>query len=552
MPKAYSYIRFSTREQNKGSSIYRQTRQTQKFADRYNLDLQDDSFEDLGVSAFRGDHARSGALAKFIEAVESGKITKGSWLLIESIDRLGRDQLNLAFSRFQHLLSLGITIATIGDNKVFSPNKADDLGEIMVSLVSMSRAHEESVRKSQLSAGAWEKTRENVHKTGSAPAKGGIVPWWLKKKADGTYTVISDRGDAIRQMFRWSLEGYGSTKLAKLMAEHYQHLDPDKAWTSGVISNLTRGKTVLGFWQPRKQELSESGSKRYVPVGDPVRLYPSVIEEGTWLRVQQMRKARDSVTGRAASVEGTPNLFSGLLRCRCGATVRLQHKQSLVCRTGEYGKPCDHRQSVLKQFFEPMVLAALHKYLKEHAIENDSTEALRQELEDEEGKLAVLRQRAKEEEAKADQASLILLEELGNIRERMIAKAQELQRSVEDIKGQITRVQEQRDNLRARLDGNEEDDEDIIEVISGLAGTDEGRHKVSHALRRVVDSMKLSATSRQLEVLFKAPYNTTPLKITWEKPMRGRLKSIKWESKLGGKTESSGMVSTERPKDLAN
>ena len=52
-PKAYSYIRFSTPEQEKGDSLRRQRVNAKKFCEKYNLVLEKKEFIDRGVSGFR-------------------------------------------------------------------------------------------------------------------------------------------------------------------------------------------------------------------------------------------------------------------------------------------------------------------------------------------------------------------------------------------------------------------------------------------------------------------------------------------------------------------
>src|SRR5260370_19931998 len=70
-PKAYSYVRFSTPDQMKGDSFERQTRKAAEYASAHGLDLDTTlTFRDLGVSAFRGKNAQTGALTAFVDAVE--------------------------------------------------------------------------------------------------------------------------------------------------------------------------------------------------------------------------------------------------------------------------------------------------------------------------------------------------------------------------------------------------------------------------------------------------------------------------------------------------
>ena len=88
MPKAYSYIRFSTPEQIKGDSLRRQTMLSEKYALEHNLDLDITlNLKDLGVSAYDRSNITKGALGVFLKLIQDGKIAPGSFLLIESLDR---------------------------------------------------------------------------------------------------------------------------------------------------------------------------------------------------------------------------------------------------------------------------------------------------------------------------------------------------------------------------------------------------------------------------------------------------------------------------------
>ncbi len=80
-PKAYSYLRFSTPDQQKGDSKRRQIELVRRYADTHGLDLDAVlTFHDLGVSAYRGKN-RDAALGAFISAAEDGRVKKGAFLL---------------------------------------------------------------------------------------------------------------------------------------------------------------------------------------------------------------------------------------------------------------------------------------------------------------------------------------------------------------------------------------------------------------------------------------------------------------------------------------
>lgn len=89
-PKLYSYVRFSSVKQREGNSLERQQDTALKIAARYNLELDTTAFHDLGMSAFKGKNAHEGKLSEFIKQI-GVKVPVGSWLVVENLDRISRD-----------------------------------------------------------------------------------------------------------------------------------------------------------------------------------------------------------------------------------------------------------------------------------------------------------------------------------------------------------------------------------------------------------------------------------------------------------------------------
>lgn len=112
MPTAYSYIRFSSPEQAKGDSLRRQIERSAEYARAHGLEL-DHSLRDLGVSGFKGANRHFGALARFLTLVEAAKIERGSYLLVESLDRLSREEVLKALQLFLAIIHGGITVVTL-------------------------------------------------------------------------------------------------------------------------------------------------------------------------------------------------------------------------------------------------------------------------------------------------------------------------------------------------------------------------------------------------------------------------------------------------------
>src|SRR4051812_18370777 len=96
-PTAYSYVRFSSPEQAKGDSRRRQEEVRDAWIAKAGATLDTElSLRDEGVSAFSGGHRTNPdrhALAAFLELVKRGRIQRGSYLIVESLDRLSREHI---------------------------------------------------------------------------------------------------------------------------------------------------------------------------------------------------------------------------------------------------------------------------------------------------------------------------------------------------------------------------------------------------------------------------------------------------------------------------
>jgi hypothetical protein len=90
--KAYVYSRFSSTEQRKGDSLRRQTERAAAWCEGKGIALDETiAYSDLGVSGFRGKNRSEGALSLFLRACEQGRVKRGSFLILENLDRLSRE-----------------------------------------------------------------------------------------------------------------------------------------------------------------------------------------------------------------------------------------------------------------------------------------------------------------------------------------------------------------------------------------------------------------------------------------------------------------------------
>ncbi|AQS61049.1 hypothetical protein AGRHK599_LOCUS2061 [Rhizobium rhizogenes] len=331
--RAYSYVRMSTRKQLRGDSLRRQLERSKTFADEHSL-LLDDSLQDLGVSAWRGRNFKTGALGRFLSMVESGEIPKGSYLLIESLDRLSREAVPDALTLFMAIINAGIIIATLGeDRQIYSRDRLNgDWTKLIIGLAVMSRGHEESQTKSERISAVAKRKREQARE-----GKGhitSITPAWIDAKridANRYEFTLNHHAETVRAIYEMAMRGLGATAIArKLNVDGVPAFKSKDGWYQSIIKALLTRHDVIGTFQPHRMQ----DGKR-VPDGDPIEGYfPAAIEKDLFLRVQAMR-SNPGRPGRKGDMFA--NLFTGLCHCaHCGGPMTMKLSRVKGNENGRY------------------------------------------------------------------------------------------------------------------------------------------------------------------------------------------------------------------------
>ncbi|MFZ3466404.1 recombinase family protein [Vibrio harveyi] len=336
---AYSYIRFSSPQQAKGDSFRRQTKAAREYCDQHDLQLADLTLHDLGLSAYHGNHFEHGVLGEFVKAVQQGKVSQGSYLIVESLDRLSREEVDIAFSRFASILRAGINIVTLQDRKQFTRESLKNTTDILTSILVMLRAFEESETKAKRIKEARDEkhkqARENKKPTGYRP------PDWIKLQ-DGSYQLIPERAAIIKRIFQLNNDGMGAIAIARLLNEEQIPAwgRSKTGWQTSYIKKILKTRTVLGEYQPHLVV-----NKVRTPEGEPIsEFYPPVIDPKTFKLAQQSMTARDKRPGGIRN-NRVNNLFTGLVKCKhCGNTMHFVDKgrppkggQYLLCSLAKTG-----------------------------------------------------------------------------------------------------------------------------------------------------------------------------------------------------------------------
>ena len=342
-PRCYSYIRFSTPEQLKGNSLSRQLDLSREYAKENGLYLDESmTMQDLGLSAYSGEHIKRGALGIFLNMVKAGKVPKDSVLLVESLDRISREQVLDAFDLFTKIIRNGIRIVTFTDGIEYSESTLNaNIGQLMISLTIMSRAYEESLQKSKRIAAAWKNKRKQINEKKLTKTCPG---WLYYDENHQDFKKNEDRCEIVERIFNLSLDGNGIKRIAKILTlEKIPSWKKNTGWFDSYVYRILTNRAVLGEFQPRMHI-----NKKREPVGEPIPDYfPRVISDNLFYQVQDRLKSSASKGGKIATLR---NLFGGLAKCAyCGAPMQFVNKGKppkggtyLVCDSARRGLGCKY------------------------------------------------------------------------------------------------------------------------------------------------------------------------------------------------------------------
>ncbi|CAH1526313.1 conserved hypothetical protein [Vibrio owensii] len=304
MPQAYLYARFSTKRQEDGDSLERQTQLAQEWCSRNDVALSEQTFEDLGVSAFK--EGSKPALSEFIQAVQSQKVPTGSYLLIEDDDRLSRRGWKHTQDLMHDLVNLGIKVVLVKNNREYNASNINDIGDNIVLMVNADRAHKESERKSQLIRAQRSRARENRQVTGKLPA-------WIVRDGDGF--EFNGMRECILELVNHRANGLSLQSVAKTLNKDGYTTSTGADWSSSGVRSIIENRALYGakaYFDTDKA----TGRINKAPIDIQLDIFPSLISFDKWSSIQQKSK---SGAGGRTSRKGA---YSQLLRCgKCGGAL---------------------------------------------------------------------------------------------------------------------------------------------------------------------------------------------------------------------------------------
>jgi hypothetical protein len=335
MKAAYSYTRFSSIGQKGNNSTDRQIEEGRAWYAEHIAPLGiplDETFTDSARSAYKGEHVgKHGDLGRFVAAIQSGAVSKGSILIAENLDRISRQGPKIGRKLLEKIVDEGVDVHVVTQEKKLTygwENRQEDYSVVDGEL---NRAFKESQRKSKIIKAGLKAVK---HKDGWA----GVLPFWLQKidehgktiKGSNGYTIVEipEKADLVREIFRLAAQGLGSKRIM-------QDLDSRGIKCGialGTVGEVLKNRAVLGEHQPL--QYLETGT---VPDGDPVMKFPRVIDQTLFDMVAARLDSKKKVCadGKVRPATGShnsdrpDNLFEGLLHdvtSNPERTLQLQNK----------------------------------------------------------------------------------------------------------------------------------------------------------------------------------------------------------------------------------
>lgn len=492
MAQAYVYVRFSTKQQDKGTSADRQLELCQSFCTRRGWEIVD-VIQDLGRSAWKGHHLSSGALGEFADKVRAGEIAPGTILVVEQLDRLSRLEPRTTQRWMEDLCSLGLRIATVQGEKIFDDDSlrgGSGLIDVLEILIKSQVAHGESKRKSDIMRDAWKRkqddTRKNVVMTTQCPA-------WLEVTRDRKFRVIPERGELVREIYQMAADGLGTRAIAmRLNARKVPTWGKWRAktsaagWTYSYINRILEAPQAEGEYHART--VRKPGERETVE-----SYYPRIVDADLVARARAAKKARVRTGGRTRL--SWHNLFMGMVYCAgCGGRMTLNRPAAngtnsaltkrgyFVCQNASLRRACDRKDFFRYGPFEDAALEAiLHMALEDKHFKRA----------DQSGRLAV-------ELATIDKAVVNKKEEVQRL-VRLLSRQDipEVEIELEGASQELRKLEGERDEVAAQLAAARgsvspaEHLQRVMEIRAAIHAPDEetrlaARAKVHEAIKAVV------------------------------------------------------------------
>ncbi|GGP22120.1 hypothetical protein GCM10010970_23650 [Silvimonas iriomotensis] len=222
--------------------------------------------------------------------------------------------MNLFFSIVQQ----GVICVTLDNGKEWNTDSLNNLGDLIWSMATLFRAHDESRVKSERIKAVHKNAREQKNRSVF-----GRAPGWLRRTKDGqNWEPIPGLVEVVKRVFEMVASGHGGVSIARLANKEKWPVpslsakESKTTWHVTYPTKLVRNRAVIG-----ELEFSISKDGKSLPTGQSEPdWYPRVVEDELFFRANAVLDARQQKPGRRDA--SYRNIFQGVIFCgHCGATL---------------------------------------------------------------------------------------------------------------------------------------------------------------------------------------------------------------------------------------
>ncbi len=479
MKKAYSYSRFSDPRQAKGDSLDRQLSAAREYAAEHGLELDTSLRPDEGLSGYTGKNRSKGSLGDFLKMVEGGRVAKGSFLLVDSMDRLSRLRQTEAAHQLLSLALAGVRVVTINDRMVFDEDA--DLPVMINAVLKIQGAHDYSKELARKVARGHASAKRKAREEGRIYSRNG--PSWLRLNDARTEWIrVPERVALVQSIFDMADgDGMGSRVIGHhLTADRTAPFRHGERWHQMTVLKLLKNRSVLGEYQPRFRNGDPDGEtiQGYYRTAEGV----GIIEPAQFHRVNLKLAMTGATRGRRTGPNEVRDLLQSLGKCGlCGGTagvhVRSKDKRHLYYCNEAGVKGCANRVRYRRDEIEKTLLRVVS--------EVDLSEPRQRTAETSELDAAVAERAGLA--AKVERLLDLMEDGDATVRERHRQRVAELRAKDE----QIAKLRTTADQMRALHAPSKHQDtvREFAATLSTLNGRElyQARSRLSAALKNVID-----------------------------------------------------------------
>ncbi len=311
------YKRVSTTKQLSGDGMEQQTLAIDlkdRLCREHGLTPYKYTFDDSGVSAFKYEASERPAFKDMLQVLNEPETSNESVVVLYNWDRLSRQDIHSAMTTLMQVTAKA-NLYIMSENRMFSKNDPDLMVSLMMALVGLARAGDESKQKSKRTVSHALK-RIVEHNEGKRSEDGYSI---AVKSVSSKHAWFFDVTDGLVKphKYYWNVAKHLAQLLTKglptaqVKAEMDKHYTPPKTdtWTVNLIRrfHLTEALTT-------DRTLTIKGTKHVLK-----DYYPRLLTEDEYLKLKAARSKRATYSPSTGKV----NLVSGMniSKCQCGSPV---------------------------------------------------------------------------------------------------------------------------------------------------------------------------------------------------------------------------------------